>query len=290
MVAADPAWRIEGLGLVAGNASLPVVIDNAARMSAFFGWDAPLHAGRDRPLIGEPITAQTILGDDAMASAGRSLPPARVKLSALSALDALEAAAGPGDLSVLALGPLTNIAIALLARPAIAKGLARIVWMGGSAGAGNHTAAAEFNALCDPDAVQVVLDSGVPFTMVGLDACRTVPVSLEHVAAIRALGGERAAVLADLTEGYVRIARGRPMALYDPVAAAALVAPDSVVTAPARIDVERAAGLTRGMTVCEFRMHKTTPNAHVARHADASRVLRLMHDAFARCATEKVSP
>ena len=76
MVDHAPAWRIEGLGLVAGNAPLPVVVDNAARMKAFFGWAAPLHVGRAGPLIGEAITAQSILGDDALASAGRTLPAA----------------------------------------------------------------------------------------------------------------------------------------------------------------------------------------------------------------------
>lgn len=285
MVAADPNWAIAGIGLVAGNAPLPVVVDNAARMSAFFGWRAPLHVGRDRPLIGEPITAQAILGDDALASAGRGLPPAPARLSPTGALDALAQAAAPGGLTVLALGPLTNLAVALLARPEIARGLDGMIWMGGSAGAGNHTAAAEFNALCDPEAVQIVLDAGVPFTMVGLDACRTVPISMEDVALIRSRGGERAEILADLTEGYVRIGRGRPMALYDPVAAAALVAPGTVETAPARVEMERGAGPARGMTICEFRAHKAAPNALVARRGDAAGILALMRAAFDAAST-----
>ena len=74
LVAAQPDWQIDGLSLVAGNAPLAVVIDNALRSAACFGWRMPIHAGRDRPLACALVTAQNILGQDAMASAGRSLP------------------------------------------------------------------------------------------------------------------------------------------------------------------------------------------------------------------------
>lgn len=288
MVAARPDWTIAGLGLVAGNAPLATVIDNAARMSAFFGWDAPLHPGRDRPLVGPLVTAQDVLGDDAMRSAGRSLPKAGVRLSPVLAHDALSAAARQGALTVLALGPLTNVAVALLADPGLAARITQVIWMGGSAGPGNHTAAAEFNAAVDPEAAQIVVESGVRLTMVGLDACRTVPVTLDHVARCRAFGGARADTLADLLEGYVRIAVGRPMALYDPVAAAALVAPHAVACEPAHVRVECAGTATRGMTVCEFRTRKATPNAMVARRAEADLVIDLMLDAFASASRRSV--
>ncbi len=281
MVAAQPAFDIVGLGLVAGNAPLPVVIDNAARMSAFFGWSLPLHAGRDRPLLGPLVTAQDILGEDAMKSAGRTLPQASPSLSRTPAHVALSEAAAQGPLTVLALGPLTNVAVALLADAFLAPPVAARRLDGRQRGPGNHTAAAEFNAAVDPEAVQVVIESGVPFTMVGLDACRTVPVTLDHVARCRAFGGERAATLADLLEGYVTIAKGRPMALYDPVASAALVAPSAIMCEPANIRCECAGAHTRGMTVCEFRARKAAPNALVARSANADAVIDLMLDAFA---------
>ena len=281
MVAARPEWSVAGMGLVAGNAPLATVVDNAARMSAFFGWEIPLHAGRDRPLLGPLVTAQDVLGEDAMRSAGRTLPPAAARLSPVLAHEALAAAARAGALTVLALGPLTNVAVALLADPELASRITQVIWMGGSAGPGNHTAAAEFNAAVDPEAVQIVVESGVRLAMVGLDACRTVPVTLDHVARCRAFGGERAETLADLLEGYVRIAVGRPMALYDPVAAAALVAPHAVIMEPAHVRVECAGAVTRGMTVCEFRTRKATPNAVVARRAETDVVIDLMLDAFA---------
>jgi purine nucleosidase len=111
-----------------------------------------------------------------MRSAGRSLPPHRAAMAGSDAVEALavhlRASAEPA--TVLALGPLTNLAVLLQREPQLAARIGSLLWMGGSAGPGNHTAAAEFNAAVDPESVQVVLDAGVPFRMVGLDACRQV--------------------------------------------------------------------------------------------------------------------
>ena len=182
-VAAQPAWTIEGLSLVAGNAPLPVVIDNAQRAAHFFGWEFPIHAGCDRPLVCDLVTAQNILGDDAMRSAGRSLPLARTPLAGddgVAALaDWLRQSESPR--AVLALGPLTNLARLLQRQPELATCIDPLIWMGGSAGPGNHSAAAEFNAVVDPESVQAVLDAGVRLRMVGLDACRQVRVRVADV-------------------------------------------------------------------------------------------------------------
>jgi purine nucleosidase len=277
-VAASPQWRVAGLSLVAGNAPLPVVVDNALRAAHFFSWGMPIHAGCDRPLVGELVTAQNILGADAMRSAGRGLPPQRSSLSGSDAVAALAAhlRASAAPATVLALGPLTNLAVLLQRKPQLAARISSLLWMGGSAGPGNHTAAAEFNAAVDPEAVQVVLDAAVPLRMVGLDACRQVRVHASDAAALRAVGSERATVLGDLLEGYVRIASSDgslPMALYDPVAAAALVAPPSVRFEPAHLVMELVGRHTRGMTVVERRVpRRATANALVATTVDEAAV------------------
>jgi purine nucleosidase len=198
----DPGWQVEGLSLVAGNAPLPVVESNALRSAACFGWDFPVHAGCDKPLACDLVTAQYVLGEDAMASAGRQLPaaPAGAALASRDAVGALarwlEAASAPA--TVLALGPLTNVASLLIERPDLGSRIGRLVWMGGSAGPGNHTAAAEFNAAVDPESVQRVIDAGVCIEMVGLDACRQVRSFAVDADALRALGTERGEILADL--------------------------------------------------------------------------------------------
>ncbi len=290
-VAQAPAWRIAGMSLVAGNAPLPVVIDNALRAAHFFRWEFPIHAGCAKPLACALVTAQNILGDDAMRSTGRGLPQARTALACIDAVDALaqhlRSSAQPA--TVLALGPLTNLATLLQRAPELAARIGRLMWMGGSAGPGNHTAAAEFNAAVDPESVQAVLDAGVALHMVGLDACRQVRVHAADVAALRVTAeaaalrvtagatathqqAERCLVLSDLLGGYVRVASAdasAPMPLYDPVAAAALVAPGSVLFAPARIDVELIGRHTRGMTVVERRVpRRAQANAWVAAVVD----------------------
>ena len=277
-VAAQPDWRIDGMSLVAGNAPLPVVIDNAERAADCFDWGFPIHIGCNRPLACDLVTAQDILGDDALRSAGRSLPATRRALASMDAVMALgqylEQRSTPA--TILALGPLTNVATVLQQRPELAPRIADLIWMGGSAGPGNHTAAAEFNAAVDPESVQQVLDHRVPLRMVGLDACRQVRVSAADAQALRGIGTLRAEILADLMLGYVQIASpdySRPMALYDPSAAAALVAPDTMKFRPAHLVMELQGTHTRGMTVVEWRVpRRAMANAMVASTADEARL------------------
>lgn len=285
-----PSWRLAGVSLVAGNAPLDVVIDNALRAAAYFEWDFPVHAGSARPIASELVTAQNILGEDGMASAGRSLPKMRAALASSDAVAALgdHLACAPEPATVLALGPLTNLALVLRKHPELAARIGRLMWMGGSAGSGNHTAAAEFNAAVDPEAINVVLEAGVPLHMVGLDACRQVRVHASDAEALRALGSDKAHVLADLLLGYVRIASpagALPMSLYDPTAAAALVAPEGMRFRPAHVVAECKGEHTRGMTVVEWRVPKRAqPNAQVASVADEPLLRRVVLDALARAA------
>ena len=289
-VAHTPGWAIDGLSLVAGNAPLEVVTDNALRSAACFGWAFPIHAGCAAPLLAPLVTAQNILGGDAMRSAGRQLPLQRGTLAHKSAVDVLrdylQNAQQPATL--LALGPLTNLATLLQQSPQLASRVGRLVWMGGSQTAGNHTAAAEFNAAVDPEAVQAVLDAKLPLQMVGLDACRQVQVSAADCQHLRQVGTEKAHLLADLLLGYVQIAAAAgtdSMALYDPSAAAAMLRPASVAMQPAHIAMELVGTHTRGMTVVERRVpRRATANAMVACVVDAQAVRTTVLDALCRAA------
>ena len=293
-VAASPDWSIAGLSLVAGNAPLDVVVDNAARAAALFGWNMPIHRGRDRPIERTLVTAAYILGAGAMPTAGKTLPKQAARLSSMDGISALiaELDRSREALTILALGPLTNLAVALLARPDLTSRIERVVWMGGSVGRGNHTASAEFNAAVDPEAVQIVLNAGVPFKMIGLDVCRQVQVTGEDAERLRNVGGEIAHILADLLAGYVGIARrrgGTCMALYDPTAAAALVEPCAVTCQPAHLAVECTDVLTQGRTIVEWQVPEHgSANAEVAVAVDESAVRRIVLDALAGVAGLKV--
>ena len=274
LVVAQSEFEIDGVSLVFGNGPLVQVRKNAAGAASAFGWTFPIHTGRAMPALGKLETAQAILGDTGIPTIGRSLPEARVlaESDAFAALCRWLEADGPHR--ILALGPLTNIAAVALARPDLAARIDDLVWMGGGVTSGNHTASAEFNALADPESLAIVIAHGLPLRMVDLDLCRKVLARPEDAEPVRNAGGGNAELIADMFAGYISIAtsRGRPaMAIYDPCAAVAFVAPDIVNFRPARIDVELQGSLTRGRTVVETRATHASFNAQFADDIDADR-------------------
>ena len=285
MVVQSAGLAIDGISLVFGNATLDAVCRNAAGAAASFGWSMPIHQGRAMPVLGALETAQSILGESGIPTAGQSLPdaPALPKSDAFTALcNWLE---GEGEKRILALGPLTNIAALCLARPDLAARISDLTWMGGGLTSGNHTASAEFNAFADPEALAIVLAHGLPLRMVDLDACRKVMASPADVLPIRTADGRNAGLIADLFDGFIGIAtsRGRAaMALYDPVAAVGFTS-DHLGWQQARIDVELHASLTRGRTVVETRAEKVTDfNAQFAVTVDAGAAKAAILEALRR--------
>ena len=278
--------EIDGLSLGFGVAPLPRARRNAAGAAALFGWRLPMSAGADRAILGGQEHTARILGATGIRSRNLTLPeveapPLPDALPALAAwLEAREAA------TILALGPLTNLAVLALARPDLLARIERIVWMGGGVTSGNHTASAEYNAIADPEALAILLARGVAIRMIDLDACRRVQIDEADVTALRAAPGPNAALLADLLGGYLDIAleRGRQtMALYDPVAAAALLRPDLFRFRSVRLEAELSGLHTRGRTVVETR-HPDTHNAEIAEDLDAPAVKALCLAALAEAA------
>lgn len=284
-IAAQRDVAIAGLSLVAGNAPLATVADNAARAASWFGWTMPIHRGAERPLVAPPATADYVLGPDGMATTGRTLPPAPARFAAADAIAGLGNFLAAGGTDVLALGPLTNVAALLGVRPGLARTM-RLTWMGGSLGAGNHDPVSEFNAAVDPEAVHIVARSGADWRMVGLEPCRQVHVGSPDVQALRSIGSETALLLGDLLDAYVRIASAdgsKPMSLYDPTAAAAWLDPDVLTWQPAHVAVELVGPLTRGMTVVErrpARLAQFAANAQVAVTARPERVRAVVLEAL----------
>ncbi len=287
MMVEQSTLDIAGVSLVYGNTKLEQVVQNTFDASGYLGWTMPLFAGASRSILGSVETAEAILGSTGMPTLGKRLPKSATTGlgSAISGLtEWLESLDDPGP--VLALGPLTNIAILLLARPDLASHISHILWMGGGSGPGNHTASAEFNAFSDPEAVAIVLASGVELRMVDLECCRQVLVGPDFAQSLNAADDGQGSILKDLLGGYIDIAlqRGRSaMALYDPVAAAIAI-DDNVATLEAvRIDVELAGGLTRGRTVVD-RRPSASANARIAVQPDAERIKTMALDALNKAA------
>jgi inosine-uridine nucleoside N-ribohydrolase len=214
--------HVAGISLVAGNAPLSQVVSNALGARKAYGFDVPIYAGADRPLVRAPETAEHILGLRGMLTRGLHLPDGGALAETDDAHTALQnwlRSAQQGERrDILAIGPLTNIALLIKDAPDLVQNITRIIWMGGSDGAGNHSPLAEFNALADPEAAAIVANVGLALDVVDLMFCRKVTFDANQLPNCDAL-------TCDLLGGYLDIAltRGRSkMAVYDP--AAALVA------------------------------------------------------------------
>lgn len=284
MVVSQAIEPVDGVSLVFGNAPLDQVIDNAAAAVQAFGWQFPVHAGRSLPVLGALETAQSILGAEGMPTVGQRLPRGLTLKAAPTAFEALGTYLQTGaNRRILALGPLTNIAALVLARPDLIERIGELVWMGGGLTTGNHTASAEFNALADPEALAILLAHHVPIRMVDLDLCRKVLATPADVWPVRQAGGKHAALIADLLDGFINIAisRGRSaMSLYDAVAAVAFTRPELVTWREARLDVELSGTHTRGRTVIETRTGRAPFNASYAEHIDVEAARNLILQAL----------
>jgi purine nucleosidase len=221
-----------GISLVAGNTDLGQVCENAARAVHLFGLSSPLYRGADTPLSGQVIRATDILGATGMRAIGPGLPAVELPQQwpdAMTGLCRWLKEPGSEGKICIALGPLTNLASLAEMDPVAYGRLARIIWMGGSNGPGNHSPFAEFNAMADPVALARIASLPVPLQIVDLSLCRQVTISDTDITGIRKAGhGARADIFGNLLAGYLDIAhhRGRSsMAIYDPLAVLSYLRP-----------------------------------------------------------------
>ncbi|HSW04808.1 nucleoside hydrolase [Aquabacterium sp.] len=282
MLAAHPGLRWLGISVVAGNAPLDITLANALAIRQLHRLQVPVYRGCDRPIAGTLDTAQHILGAQGLRSTGLPLPPAQALPDGDDAVAALLAALrhSPMPVTLIAIGPLTNIARALQAEPDAAARIDELVLMGGSTERGNHTPAAEFNMHADPEAADIVFRAGLRRRMFGLNLCRQVLLRQADVDQVRQWPGQPAQCLADHLDAYQRIrsANGSvPMPLYDPVVAAWLWQPALFGFQSARVDIELQGRFTRGMTVCDLRPAALpAANAELAMTADGPAVVALV--------------
>jgi len=272
------ALELVGVTVVQGNAPLPVTLANTCKvLAAGHLAHVPVYAGMDRPLLRPRVP--TGPGQ----SLAFALPEPDLSPRSVHAVDFLVhhflSPAGPETI-LIPVAPLTNLAMALLREPRLAERIPRLVMMGGAVGSGNVTPAAEFNIYADPEAARVVFRSGIPITMVGLEATASAWVGDADVALIRALGTPQARVAADLMAWDVRWFRehlGREAEIYDACAVAGVIEPGLLTTRPMYVDVETTGELTLGRTVCSERPYPgLTRRVDVALQVDRSRFLEIM--------------
>ena len=297
----SPEVSVEAITTVAGNVEVDLATANVFRIleAARPGRRPRVARGAGAPLAGPLLTAAHVHGEDGLGNLGalrepdgrpRYPEPSRT-LEMLDGADLILETAKrfAGRLVVVALGPLTNVALALRRDRGRLARAARIVVMGGAVAApGNVTAAAEFNMHVDPEAAAEVFASGLPIELVPLDVTRRVVLTLGDLsAALPRHGGGTARFVEDFTAyGFDFEARRGDggMALHDPLAVGVAVDPGLVTLEPLHIAVECEGRLTRGMTVADMRPNRPgpAPTCRAALDVDAPRFLKLFLERVCR--------
>ena len=282
---ASPELEVRAITVAGGNVGLDRTLPNALALVALAGADVPVHAGADRPLLGAFVNEVRVHGADGLA--GVALP-AGGAAQAEQAADAirrhLRTTAAP--LTLVGIGPATNLALALATEPALAARVARIVLMTGAWGEGNATPAAEFNAYNDPEALAILLGCGRPVVLAPLDLTSQAMATPARLAALRAGGSGRALATAAAIQAGVPPSRrlgGGGAPLHDPCAIAWLLRPALFTARQAAVSVDLGPGPCRGRTVID-RWGRTgaPPNALVLETLDADGVFALLRERLAR--------
>ncbi len=251
-----PELDVRAITAVAGNVEAEKTFANAEKILHAAEWDVPVYMGAGKPIVGEQITAVGIHGADGLGGVdvpGAALAPPPGE----AAWDVIyrEAVAAEGELVLIAVGPLTNLAIAFAKYGDLAERIKKIVIMGGGATFGNTTPAAEFNIYADPEAAEMVFASGTPVYMVGLDVtmqCFLTPAEVDEVGA---LGSPQAKFFREVLQNVLAfsLSLGLPgVSMHDPAAVLYAVDDSLFTTEEAGVHVECKGKITRGKTVTDL--------------------------------------
>ena len=286
---ASPEIKLLGITTVAGNVPLALTQVNARKICDLAGrTDMQVFAGLDRPLVRPLVTAEHVHGRTGLD--GPMLPDPETPLQEQHAVDYIidtlrhEPA---GTVTLVPIGPLSNIAMAMQRAPDIIPRIQQIILMGGAYfEVGNITPAAEFNIYVDPHAAQIVFASGVPVTMMPLDVTHKALTRKDRVAALRAIGNQTGVAVAEMLEFFERFdeakygSNGGP--LHDPCTVAWVIAPEIFNGRPCNVEIETASPLTMGMTVVDWWQVSSRPhNALVIGDLDADRFFALITERLA---------
>jgi purine nucleosidase len=257
---AQEALDVQAITTVSGNVPIEVTERNARIVRDWAGRTAtlPIYAGCSRPLVREPVTAIDVHGECGLEGVDlhEPLAPVAEQYAVDWLIDTLSVAA-PSSVTICAIGPLTNIATALLRAPQIRANIREIVLMGGAFfQRGNITPVAEFNVYVDPEAAEIVFASGVPIVVLPRDVAVNAPITPARIASVRAIGNRCGNVVADLMEAILAFnirRRGTAQApMYDPLTIGYLIAPSLFEGRAVNVVVETAGKWTLGETVVDW--------------------------------------
>lgn len=281
-----PDVQVEAIAVVGGNVPVDQEVQNALYTVELCGRQVPVYRGVAGPLMRPLETAEEVHGHDGMGDIGLPLsgrtPASGHGVAVL--VDTINRF--PGDITLVTLGPLTNVAVALLQDPSIASKVVDCVMMGGiGQGYGNVTPVAEFNIWVDPEAAKIVFESGMPLTMVGWDVSRTYAVfDPREAARLRHLGTPLAEFCVDIqkvvNEFALNVTRLEGFDLPDPMAMAVALDPAvATTTKHLYVEIETSSISCRGQTIVDhLQVTGQAPNVNVVLEASREKFLSILHE------------
>lgn len=283
---ARPDAEIVAAGSVFGNSGAQQAATNTLRVLEVGGRpDIPVAVGAARPLAAAFVPDQVVHGKDGLGNTNQPLPAAAPAGGSAAEQLVRLARAEPGELTVLAIGSLTNLALALLLEPNLPHLVARVVIMGGAFSTpGNMNALAEFNIFTDPDAARLVFDAGWPITLVSLDVTRQATLGADMLGRLRDVSGAANfawAITQHYFDFYFSRYGSRQCSVHDMLAAALTLEPELATYEQVAVGVETAGVFSRGATVVDRREGAAHAGpVALARTIDGSGVIARLLDAL----------
>jgi inosine-uridine nucleoside N-ribohydrolase len=250
----SPELKIEGITPVAGNVPLDLTLPNALRMVEIAGRDdIPVAAGAKAPMARRLVTAAYAHGENGLGGAVFPEPKRKPIADSASVFIRQIVRKYPGEVTLITLGPLTNVATALTSDNELPGMIKGVVMMGGSLSGGNITPAAEFNIYVDPEAARVVFQSGIPITMVGLDVTRHTSLTDDHFKTLQAAQNPVSQAAAKIARNAIDHTRSQGFLvgpnMHDSLAVAAFLDPSLLTWKDYYVDIETTGELTSGETL-----------------------------------------
>lgn len=273
LAARHPAIDLLGITIVAGNQTLNKTLVNGLNVCQKLDINVPIHAGMPKPIMREQIVADNIHGESGLD--GPKFAPLVRKAESKHAIQYIidTLMNSDGDITLVPVGPLTNIAFAMRMQPAILPKIREIVLMGGAYGTGNFTPSAEFNIYADPEAARVVFTSGVPLVMMGLDLTNQTTCTADVISRMKKVGGPAGELFSDIMSFTLKTQyenyglAGGPV--HDATCIGYLINPDAFKMQDMYVEIDVNNGPCYGRTVCdELGVTGKQPNTKVGMTID----------------------
>lgn len=275
LAGANPNINLLGISVVAGNQTIEKTAHNAYNIAKYLGLNIPVAIGSEFPIVRERVICAQVHGESGLD--GFDFPKYEYNYDKRNGVQLIvDSVMNNDDVTVVATGPLTNVALALKLEPRLSKRIKEIVLMGGSVDNGNTSPAAEFNIMCDPEAAYIVFTSGIPVKMIGLNVTRKVLVTPEVISRMDKINNKASDMFVKLmkvfNENQQKTFGIASAPLHDPATIASLIDDSLVKYQLMNVEIDISHGPSYGRTNCDVFDYLHAPkNAYVAMDIDVDK-------------------